>query len=810
MQNKQRLDALQSRLRADGHAVTLQRIPPGLFIERNGNVLLDYQTLCRADIGYSAVYAFLHHGSLRFSVKTVDGLQKLMATVACLEGAYLVPPFSHVPLELLTQHACQYEVMAMLEYYLLIWATKSGYPSWVRAPVYEDLEGMFRILQRTYVYADDDMRQEMNEEQNDTYGVASVASYVRDTVDHSSFQQSVSEQNREMFSEETEISREVSRTTGDDYATLERGTAVEYLSAELKSIESIVPDNLHAHESIYSGANSDGTRENTLTRSNHSETLELLRKEHGPLLGHLPSIDTMEWEPTHEDSSYIPLTFCIGNFRPRSELKGRTAWAFFQKMSRNPSKSPSMELFTRRHTDRDWADNSASRNLRLWFKDLEFGVEYKMCTRPEDVIALTTYFYLLAQERPEVYGEFAHAFLYTKEFSKIIAALAKRHRVEEGRGDTSISSVRLADDVKSNSKLDQDMIDAISVESEQDDEVLASLPTRKTQKQYRKRPIVQTSPEREAHENALQLIPDVDIPDFDATESDRDNEIPCPVPALKTQTRIRTRPIVRSSGPASPNARDYDKRLSSPERTASWRPKSTLAEDSGPDDSTDSRLTAHDSSQGSMLPLGVNGQRRRKVLYSTSPSESDDGTDTTVQPTDLSSAASNNSASPDHSQARAMLGKDIIDEDNDPSSDDNDGTLVLRTTAKTKPDTTEPTVNSVKYEMQYKALAAEATNVDEVWKYQQKVLEKAKVHKQETEEEMTGIRYVRSKNGTLWERPATETGKLRYRNERLRLMRLDEQIRVAQTSIEVFEETRRVNEERMEKLMRYAVSEKDA
>ncbi|KAH7076182.1 hypothetical protein FB567DRAFT_155671 [Paraphoma chrysanthemicola] len=781
MQNAQRLDSLQSRLRADGHAVTLQRIPPWLFIERNGNVLLDLPKLCRADIGYSAVYAFLHHGSLRFSVKTVDGLQKLMATDACLEGAYLVPPFVHVPLELLVQDACKYEVMAMLEYYLLIWAVQSGYPSWVRAPVYEDLEGMFRILNRTHIYADDDMRQDLNEEQNGNYGVAIAANHVRDTVDTISSQESVSEENKEVFSEEARISREYSGTTDDDDAssggetprtrlddnfgetandldaTLEQGTAFQDTSAEPKSIESIVPNNLQAQETIYHGAKSDGTRENTLTRSTRSETLELFRKEHGPLLDHLPSIDALVWEPNHEDPSYIPLTFCIGKFRARSELKGRTAWAFFQRSSRNSSKSPSMELFTRQHANRAWADYSASRNLRLWFKDLEFGVQYKMCTHPEDVIVLTTYFYLLAQERPEVYGGFAHAFSYTKEFSKLLAALAMKHRVEGGRGNTSISSVRMADDVKSNLNLDQDMTDVNSVESEQDDEIEASLPIRKTQKQYRKRPIVLTSPVREAHEDALHSNADAGVPDYDAAESDRDDETPCPVPARHRQTRIRTRTIVQSSDPASPSAREYDERFPSRERAAS------------------------------------------------SPPESDDGTDTTVQATNLN-LVSNNSASPNHGQTR----KDIVDEDNHLNSDDDGGTPVLRVTAKTKPHTTEPIFDSVNYKIQYEALAAEATNIDEVWEYQHKVLKKARAHKQETEEEMTGTRYIRSKNGTLQERPATEAGKLRYRNGRLRLIRLDEQIRVAQASVEVFEETRRVNEEKMERLMRDALSEKDA
>ncbi|KAF2821426.1 hypothetical protein CC86DRAFT_426715 [Ophiobolus disseminans] len=152
MKSPEALIHIQARLRTDGHAELLQKIPARLFKHYNGNIVLDLPKLCDCDLGYSPIFAFILSGMLHVNVSSSSSWQRLMASNTCLELVYRVPPFVYLPLELLQSVECERNVLALLEYYLLVCVVENKYGGGVPIPLYKELEGACRVLERVEIY----------------------------------------------------------------------------------------------------------------------------------------------------------------------------------------------------------------------------------------------------------------------------------------------------------------------------------------------------------------------------------------------------------------------------------------------------------------------------------------------------------------------------------------------------------------------------------------------------------------------------------------------------------------------------------
>ncbi|KAF2030764.1 hypothetical protein EK21DRAFT_111635 [Setomelanomma holmii] len=484
------LDELHTRLCSDGHARLLEKIPPGLFIERKGNVLLDLPALTGANLGYSPVYAYLLHNVLHVDVKIQNGWQPLMASSICLEIAYTIPPLVHLPLQLLTNYGCQHQVLAMLEYYLLIWASRSGYEGSVPLLVYKDLEGMFRLLDRTEVYAYKERQKEMRQ--------ADLARISTNFPAHPPApilpvcQSPAHDQDPEVPTDNTpqipasstsshEItvsmdvdgpSHEPAEEPGREETLLnmenERHVTSGRNGTEHKEIETVVLDELYtpdnADRNFYSGGHA--MRESCSTTGNLIATLEQLRQDLGDLVEYLPGIDEIDQGPDDSDPDYVPLALRIGLFSSDCDINWRQAWVSFKKNSDNTSASQSMKLFV--------CDENgvylpcALISFYRYYKDICFDDEYEMCRSQADVIALTRYFYLLAQKKPQ-YSHIEPMFLYL-DIKDTLIKLAKRWR--EDSDSMKTASARNAVESASGSGLDHEMTDADDAVSEPQTDVL--------------------------------------------------------------------------------------------------------------------------------------------------------------------------------------------------------------------------------------------------------------------------------------------------------------------------------------------------
>jgi hypothetical protein len=100
-----------------------------------------------------------------------------------------------------------------------------------------------------------------------------------------------------------------------------------------------------------------------------------------------------------------------------------------------------MELFVCKRNGQ-YIDNGASVRFHTYYRDINFDNQFEACKDREDVITLAKYFFLLAKECPEIYGEIDHGFLYEDAFTNRLAELARRSRPNKNMAKPSSSSMK--------------------------------------------------------------------------------------------------------------------------------------------------------------------------------------------------------------------------------------------------------------------------------------------------------------------------------------------------------------------------------
>jgi hypothetical protein len=132
-----------------------------------------------------------------------------------------------------------------------------------------------------------------------------------------------------------------------------------------------------------------------------------------------------------------------------------------------------------------------------------------------------------------------------------------------------------------------------------------------------------------------------------------------------------------------------------------------------------------------------------------------------------------------------------------------------KTMRKSKSKITTPIFASAAYDEKYRNLLFEAENIKGALRQNQLRLKNAQKYKRQTKENISKTKYLRTKGGTVDESTAAKARRIPSRGDRLRLGRLEEQVKVARAAVEVFDGNMRDNQEKAAWLMGNMVEEED-
>jgi hypothetical protein len=161
---------------------------------------------------------------------------------------------------------------------------------------------------------------------------------------------------------------------------------------------------------------------------------------------------------------------------------------------------------------------------------------------------------------------------------------------------------------------------------------------------------------------------------------------------------------------------------------------------------------------------------------------------------------------------------EITGSDNEDSDDENDIPASVsalakgtepKTTRKSKSKITTPVFVSAAYDEKYRNLLFEADNIKGALRQIQMRLKNAERYKRQTEENISKTKYFRTRNGTVEERTVAKTRRITSRGDRMRLGRLEEQVKVARAAVEVFDGKMRDNQEQVAWLIENTFQEED-
>jgi hypothetical protein len=132
-----------------------------------------------------------------------------------------------------------------------------------------------------------------------------------------------------------------------------------------------------------------------------------------------------------------------------------------------------------------------------------------------------------------------------------------------------------------------------------------------------------------------------------------------------------------------------------------------------------------------------------------------------------------------------------------------------KATRKSKSKITTPIFASAAYHEKYRNLLFEADNIKGALRQNQLRLKNAQKYKRQSKENISKTKYFRTKDGTVDESTAAKARRIPSRGDRLRLGRLEEQVKVARAAVEVFDGKMRDNQEKAAWLMGNMVEEED-
>lgn len=473
MRNHEALADIKAHLQRDGHTEILDRIPPHIFVESKGNIIVDLPALCNCDKGFSPAYAFVLDGTLHFNVTTAGTKwQRLMATEACLECAHLVDPFAKLPLELLVDVESQKHVLSMLEYYLLVCVVDNNYGGVTPVPTYAHLEGMFRMLERAEDYwpwetprahgmgmlldeghsaylslvTDDGSRERaadeparMDDSAPGSLPEASTGLYKRQgepSLAHDNVLSPAEPVHKplaiEYASREDEADEPARRDNRVPRLLYSDRVTAEVTGELHKSVQTVALESSPSLKSNPSMESSVMQDERGISPTSMSPQMlpanPLLRKLHEDLgqklLKHLPGIDYLDWQKDTTDKRYIPLALQLASFATDSLQfdEDHVAWAYFRKKA-----GSTLEVYVC-DGEGEFIKNGALVLLGKHHDYLLYDEVFKVCRNAQDVVAMTKYFFLLAAEAQddEQYGLITPTFAYDDDFTDRLRAICRR------------------------------------------------------------------------------------------------------------------------------------------------------------------------------------------------------------------------------------------------------------------------------------------------------------------------------------------------------------------------------------------------